>query len=1209
MSTPADNPLKNPHPLPPDGSFQGGRLPAALATDYVGVDEKSVVEGVEFTRRLAALFHFVNKNGVASGNWTAFYERHPAVVTARLISWPLEQLGQHFAAYRELIEDHQSPLPKEQLLLGIFDLLSSAVVALDELTERLPVASPLRQKAEALIKKQLAPAYRRWLQYYLAANPVYFGALGADEVPGYLRDTYAAGGPLINTADLLTDNLSLNGRWTEEETWTDYLGNLTSDPIVFGPGPLNTEPEAEIIHALGHTFFHGIYEAFVSSALHLRAGAQTYWDALLQQPTHQPHLALLLTFLEMREAQRAMLNELTDKHLDFYYRRVLRTTPAASQPPQVHLVLEARKNMPAAYLLPGTTFRGGKDEQGRQRSFISQEGVNVLPARIVHQRALFKVHNSPEVYDFPGENRVVFPPKDAGRLYAATVVNSPDGAGEEDMPEGTVSWDAFGHKSKQGNTLKAGMPAARLGFVLASHYLFLQEGDRTITFRFTGSGLNALKGQSFKIFLSTAKGWLQRKASVENDLRLSISLEPDDPAILPYSEDVHGLGITTAFPVARFELPHDEMGYAYYKLRNSRVTQIQIGLNVTGLRKLVLSGPTGPLDSAQAFYPFGPAPRQNSVFNIGANELFQKRGANATLYWGWQNSHPNGVSTQLERLNQGVFGLIGASFNHTGSSGSKTFSIDQESMMEPTFADTLAYQSDSVRGFVRLRLNGHYGHAGYPKALAGWTAGKSGFNEPSVPFDPKMTEVSLSYTVIETDSNVMNGQAITTEYFHLTPFGSQPTTTNADEIDLLPSVFPNGDWGADAGALLVGIEQWEPGPVLSLLFQIEEGTADPLLEKPTNHLLWHYLDGNEWKSFGKQDLVDGTDQLLRSGLVNLELPQNLSLDCSRMGTTDIQWIRISALTKTKAINQLQGIHLNGVRVVQVFAEGQIAGNEPLPAETITKMLVPLPGVKKTTQPYPSFNGAAPEERDEFYTRLSERLRHNERALMEWDVEHLVLQAFPEVERVICLNHLEFAPGAAPGQHIYHELRAGHFTVIPLGRASIDTLRPYVSLSTREAITDFLRKRISCHATLHVRNPLVEEVRVVAKVRFHKAYDDAWAFGQIQKDLIGYLSPWQALGLGSLDFRAGVQQSSVVNFLEELEYVDVIKDLVLLHLADPAQNNEELLRPTKLVSVLASALSHNFSPLPQEEVVVIPEVCSPGRPRRRAQLITENNPEG
>lgn len=1206
-----DSPLRNPHPLPPDGSFRGGRLPAALATGFVAVDEKTMVEGVEFVRRLAQHLRFINRAGVASGNWASFYERQPAVLTARLLSWPLERLGKRMAQYRELIEDHQSPIPKEQLLLGLFDLVSSVAIALDELTEELPAGSPLRQLANALVVNQLSPAFKRWLAYFMAAEPAYFGALGPDQVPGYLRDDYAAGGRLIATEDLLTPGgLELKPRWNNGNSWESYLADIAVDPspedaTVFGSGILGVDSDTEIMHALGHIFFNGVYEAFLSATLHLRSGAQNYWEALLEQPGHQPHIALLLTYLEIQQSQRAMLNTLTDKHLDFYYRRVLRTEVAASQPEQAHLVLEARKNLPPTYLLPGTSFRGGKDETGIPRIFTSQEGLTVLPAKIVEKRAIFKVHNQPEVYDFPGENRIVFPDADASRLYSATVVNSPDGAGEEDLPEDKLSWHPFGYKAKEGNFLSAGMTEARVGFVLASHYLFLQEGSRTITFLFSGTGLSPLKNKTLSVNLSTAKGWIEKKGTVDNSLRLTIEVSADEESVTPYDEEVHFLGIETSLPVASFTLPHDEGDFAYHALRNSKIDHIYVGLVVNGLRTLQLSGPTGPLDSSQPFFPFGPAPATNAVFNIGAHEVFQKRSAIATVNWAWQNTPTKAINTNLERLDSGTFTKVGNSRNLSLKEDSMAFTVIEDNLIPPSFQKGTAYQSDAVRGFVRMRLLSNYGHAAYPEKLAGWTAEKTGYTKPALPFEAKMTAVTMDYIVGETSSGSVNSQRVNHQYFHLTVFGSKPAEKTSGRFHLFPRIFPAGDWGADAGALYVGIEQWKAGPALSLLFQIEEGTADPLLEKSEEHLLWHYLDGNEWKAFGKEEIVDSTDQLLSTGLVLLDLPPNVSQDCSRMGTQEVQWIRVSALEKTEAINRLRGVHTNGIRVVQSFSEGQVTTDAALAEETVTKMSTPLSGVKTVSQPYPSFGGSAPEDRDGYFTRLSERLRHKDRALMEWDVEHLVLQAFPEVERVVCLNHLEFAPGASPGQHLYHELRAGHFTVLPLGRAGEENLRPYVSLSSREEIDTFLKARISCHATLHVRNPLIEEVRVVTKVRFHTAFEEAWALQQIQLDLIDYLSPWHDEGLSELDFTAGVKQSAVVNFLEELEYVDYIKDLGLLHLSDPAQNNKEHLYPTKLVSLLASAPSHTITPLGVTEEVVVPEVCSPRRARRRARLLPQN----
>jgi len=319
---------------------------------------------------------------------------------------------------------------------------------------------------------------------------------------------------------------------------------------------------------------------------------------------------------------------------------------------------------------------------------------------------------------------------------------------------------------------------------------------------------------------------------------------------------------------------------------------------------------------------------------------------------------------------------------------------------------------------------------------------------------------------------------------------------------------------------------------------------------------------------------------------------------------ELQWLRISAVGNTDAVNYLRGVHVNGVAVVQEFTAGQTATSEPLPAGTIAKLLLPQPSVKKVNQPYPTYGGVGEEDRDGYFTRLSERLRHKDRGLMEWDVERLVLQAFPEVERVICLNHLEFRPLPTPGDHVYNELRAGHFTVLPLGRSGGDGLRPYVSLATREAIEEFLTDRISCHATLHVRNPLFEEVKVMADVRFLPGTDEAWALGKINEDLIEYLSPWHNSGLGEIDFSAEVHRSAVVNFLEELTYVDYVKNLMLKQLTDSTQNGRERLHSTKLVSVLASVRNHSFSPLVATSEVSLPEVCTPTRRSRRAQLFTE-----
>jgi hypothetical protein len=54
-------------------------------------------------------------------------------------------------------------------------------------------------------------------------------------------------------------------------------------------------------------------------------------------------------------------------------------------------------------------------------------------------------------------------------------------------------------------------------------------------------------------------------------------------------------------------------------------------------------------------------------------------------------------------------------------------------------------------------------------------------------------------------------------------------------------------------------------------------------------------------------------------------------------------------------------------------------------------------------PYSSFGGRETEDTTEFYQRVSERLRHKERAITIFDYERLVLESFPEVYKVECVN--------------------------------------------------------------------------------------------------------------------------------------------------------------------------------------------------------------
>ena len=73
-------------------------------------------------------------------------------------------------------------------------------------------------------------------------------------------------------------------------------------------------------------------------------------------------------------------------------------------------------------------------------------------------------------------------------------------------------------------------------------------------------------------------------------------------------------------------------------------------------------------------------------------------------------------------------------------------------------------------------------------------------------------------------------------------------------------------------------------------------------------------------------------------------------------------------------------------------------------------------------------GKTPEQPADFNVRVSERLRHKRRALTIWDYERLVLEKFPQIYKVKCLNHTQYEPAPGPGG-IYRELAPGHVTIV------------------------------------------------------------------------------------------------------------------------------------------------------------------------------------
>ena len=135
----------------------------------------------------------------------------------------------------------------------------------------------------------------------------------------------------------------------------------------------------------------------------LTAAEQTYIDEMvdyLQTPGRlagdrqkldlysAPHRVLLLSWLKLLDYTRQQFNDLTGRHLDHYYRTVLRFREKQAAPDRVNLVFRLADGE-KEYLLPrDTLFDAGRDASGNPRRYSLDEDILLNRARITRVNTL-----------------------------------------------------------------------------------------------------------------------------------------------------------------------------------------------------------------------------------------------------------------------------------------------------------------------------------------------------------------------------------------------------------------------------------------------------------------------------------------------------------------------------------------------------------------------------------------------------------------------------------------------------------------------------------------------------------------------------------------------------------------------------------------------------------------------------------------------------
>ncbi len=103
---------------------------------------------------------------------------------------------------------------------------------------------------------------------------------------------------------------------------------------------------------------------------------------------YRPHFVLFLTFLQLLQNAQTYLNGFGRRHLDFYYRQVLRMLNRPPIPDQVNLLLDLAAGVSAVQVPAGTTLSAGPDSLSRELIYATDRSLVANRAQIAKLSSL-----------------------------------------------------------------------------------------------------------------------------------------------------------------------------------------------------------------------------------------------------------------------------------------------------------------------------------------------------------------------------------------------------------------------------------------------------------------------------------------------------------------------------------------------------------------------------------------------------------------------------------------------------------------------------------------------------------------------------------------------------------------------------------------------------------------------------------------------------
>lgn len=446
-----DHPFKN-----APGTSQRHRALPALSPDSAPIDGSTLAERLIFIADFAKQINFYQPDPerpvLTIDSWQRFFTDSPPFVLARLIKTSTDNLKNTLTSLATSVENQPAPetlrLLRDFVVSDLYYTLNDSFYILQGQPNALITLwdNAIRTELSASLVNLILQS-RRFYKKSGLSMPDFQRFIDTDSWGIDLPDLYvqANGSDDALDADELYRMIALEF-YREGVTALGVLHRIVAEAPAFLPETLYPAAEA-------------------------------------YQQNHPPHLGLMFAFLQLFELFGQDLNGLGKAHLEYFFETVLHLSPRKPRPDAAHLVFEVQQHLDRYRVSKGVAVKDGKDALGTEIDFTLDEEIVVDKAKVEQLLSLFRQTVDTAVCD---EEKGMQINSATEGLYIATKADSADGKGEGFAENQGKNWATLGSKKSKftpkGKTEVQNHPSARMGFVLASPVLFLQEGSRKITF-------------------------------------------------------------------------------------------------------------------------------------------------------------------------------------------------------------------------------------------------------------------------------------------------------------------------------------------------------------------------------------------------------------------------------------------------------------------------------------------------------------------------------------------------------------------------------------------------------------------------------------------------------------------------------------------------------------------------------------------------------